>query len=84
MIKIVPDPPHPNSLHALEDTLIQAADYVLCALTVAHQSALLLPRTPGSIMMLTIMHELETARALVDTAITQVQRFDEPTKPTLH
>ena len=84
MIKIVPDPPHPNSHHAREDTLIQAADYVRCAQTVAQQSAMLLPRTPGSIMMLTIMHELETARALVDTALTQVQRFDEPTKPTLH
>jgi hypothetical protein len=32
MLKIVPDPPHNH--HSLEDTLIQAADYALCAQTV--------------------------------------------------
>jgi hypothetical protein len=32
MLKIVPDPPHNH--HSLEDTLIQAVDYALCAQTV--------------------------------------------------
>ena len=39
MLKIVPDPPHNH--HSLEDTLIQATEYALCAVTVAHQAVLL-------------------------------------------
>jgi len=74
MLKIVPDPPHPeHSPQDLEDTLIQASEYVLCALTVAHQSVLLQPKSPGSIMMLTVMHEMEAARTLVETALAQLQ-----------
>jgi len=44
MLKIVPDPPH--NAHSLEDTLIQATDYALCAATVVHQAMLLQPRCP--------------------------------------
>ena len=36
MLKVVPDPPH--NTHSLEDTLIQATDYALCAATVVHQA----------------------------------------------
>ena len=47
MLKIVPDPPH--HIHTLEDTLIQATDYALCAATVAHQALQLQPKSPASI-----------------------------------
>lgn len=70
MLKIVPDPPH--HVLSLEDTLIQAADYA-CAETVVHQAMLLQPKSPASILMMTSMHELETLRALLESAIAQVQ-----------
>lgn len=71
MLKIVPDPPH--HVLSLEDTLIQATDYALCAETVVHQAMLLQPKSPASILMMTSMHELETLRALLESAIAQVQ-----------
>ncbi|MFJ4113194.1 MULTISPECIES: hypothetical protein [Pseudomonas] len=80
MLKIVPDPPH-TSL-SLEDTLIQATDYALCAHTVAHQALLLQPKSPVSILMMATMHELETLRVLLETALVQVQLPAEPR--TLH
>ncbi|MNC40283.1 hypothetical protein D3C75_889780 [compost metagenome] len=79
MLKIVPDPPHDN--RSLEDTLIQAADYALCATTVVHQ-ALLHPKSPVSILMMTSLHEMEALRVLLESALIQVQM---PTGPrTLH
>lgn len=48
MLKIVPDPPHNH--HSLEDTIIQATEYALCAQTVAHQAVLLHPKSPVSIL----------------------------------
>ncbi|WMY86945.1 hypothetical protein QR297_08845 [Pseudomonas shirazica] len=80
MLKIVPDPPQ-NTL-CLEDTLIQATDYALCAATVVHQAMLLQPKSPASILMMTSMHELETLRALLESALVQVQMPTEPR--TLH
>ncbi|WP_406820763.1 hypothetical protein ACJA3S_02765 [Pseudomonas sp. KnCO4] len=80
MLKIVPDPPH--DIHALEDTLIQATDYALCAATVVRQAMLLQPKSPASILMMTSMHELETLRALLESALVQVQMPAEPR--TLH
>ncbi|PVZ43052.1 hypothetical protein [Pseudomonas sp. CC120222-01a] len=80
MLKIVPDPPH-TSL-SLEDTLIQATDYALCAQTVAHQAILLQPKSPASILIMATMHELETLRMLLETALIQVQIPAEPR--TLH
>ncbi|WEK33045.1 MAG: hypothetical protein P0Y58_12945 [Candidatus Pseudomonas phytovorans] len=71
MLKIVPDPPH-KSL-CLEDTLIEATDYALCAATVVHQAMLLQPKSPASILMMTSMHELETLRALLESALVQLQ-----------
>ncbi|MFJ9992262.1 hypothetical protein ACIQSO_16115 [Pseudomonas putida] len=49
MLKIVPDPPRNH--HSLEDTLIQATEYALFALTVAQQAVRLQPRSHGSILM---------------------------------
>ena len=76
MLKIVPDPPH--TLQTLEDTLIQATDYALCAATVVHQAMLLQPKSPASILMMASMHELETLRALLESALVQLQVPSEP------
>ena len=76
MLKVVPDPPH--NPHSLEDTLIQATDYALCAATVVHQALLLQPKSPASILMMTSMHELEVLRTLLESALVQVQMPAEP------
>ncbi|MFJ4454682.1 hypothetical protein ACIP1G_12450 [Pseudomonas sp. NPDC089392] len=76
MLKVVPDPPH--NPHSLEDTLIQASDYALCAATVVHQTLLLQPKSPASILMMTSMHELEALRVLLESALIQVQMPTEP------
>ncbi|MBH3345538.1 hypothetical protein I5O09_17495 [Pseudomonas parafulva] len=76
MPKIVPDPPH--HIHSLEDTLIQATDHALCAATVAHQALLLQPKSPASILIMTSLHELETLRALLESALVHVQKPKEP------
>ncbi|GLO11732.1 hypothetical protein PPUJ20028_03130 [Pseudomonas putida] len=76
MLKIAPDPP--RNPHSLEDTLIQATDYALCGVTVVHQAMLLQPKSPASILMMTSMHELETLRALLESALIQVQMPAEP------
>lgn len=71
MLKIVPDPP--RNAHSLEDTLTQAADHARCAATVVHQVLVLQPRSPASILMMTTMHEREALRALLESALIQVQ-----------
>ncbi|CAM4060544.1 hypothetical protein CCOS865_02628 [Pseudomonas reidholzensis] len=71
MLKIVPDPPH--NPHSLEDTLLQATEYALCAQTVAHQAIMLQPRSPVAVLMMAVTHELETLRILLESALTQVQ-----------
>lgn len=76
MLKIVPDPPH--HIHSLEDTLIQASDHALCAATVAHQALLLQPKSPASILIMTSLHELETLRVLLESALVHVQKPKEP------
>ncbi|HEK1011342.1 TPA: hypothetical protein SMP92_004662 [Pseudomonas putida] len=76
MLKIVPDPPH--NPYSLEDTLIQATDYALCAQTVAQQAIQLQPKSPVSILMMATMHELEALRVLLETALIQVQMPAEP------
>lgn len=80
MLKIVPDPPH--HMLTLEDTLIQATDYALCAATVAHQALLLQPKSPASILMMTSVHEMEALRALLESALIQIQMPAQPR--TLH
>ncbi|MCG8294109.1 hypothetical protein [Pseudomonas entomophila] len=80
MLKIVPDPPH--NPHSLEDTLIQATEYALCALTVAHQAVLAQPKFPATILMMASMHEVESLRVLLESALIQVQMPKAP--QTLH
>ncbi|WAC00448.1 hypothetical protein OSW16_12675 [Pseudomonas putida] len=80
MLKIVPDPPH--TPHTLEDTLMMAADYALCAEAVAQQAMVMHPKSPCSLLIMTSMHELETLRKLLEVALVQVQMPTEPR--TLH
>ncbi|MFJ3077812.1 MULTISPECIES: hypothetical protein [Pseudomonas] len=75
MLKIVPDPPH---IHTFEDTLIQAADYALCAQTVIHQALQLQPKSPASILMMASMHEVEALRVMLESMLIQVQMPAEP------
>ena len=66
MLKLVPDPPFSTeSPHHLEDTLIQAAEYVFCALSVGHHAISTLPKSPATIMTLAVMHEVEAVRSLL-------------------
>ncbi|WP_449431106.1 hypothetical protein [Pseudomonas putida] len=76
MLKIVPDPPHP--LHSLEDTILMAADYALCAEAVAQQAIMMQPRSPSSVLIMASMHELETLRRLLESALAQIQRPAAP------
>lgn len=76
MLKIVPDPPH--NLHSLEDTLMMAADYALCAEAVAQQAMLMQPKSPSSLLIMTSIHELKTLRKLLEVALAQVQMPSEP------
>ncbi|WP_345774557.1 hypothetical protein [Pseudomonas entomophila] len=47
MLKIVPDPPIPTEIpHSLEEILLQTAEYLLCALAINTQSALLTLGSP--------------------------------------
>lgn len=71
MLKIVPDPPH--NPHSLEDTLMIAADYAVCAEAVAQQAALMQPRSPATLLIMTTMHELDGLRKLIESALAQVQ-----------
>ncbi|MFJ4352256.1 hypothetical protein ACIPZ5_15310 [Pseudomonas sp. NPDC089428] len=80
MLKIVPDPPH--LLHSLEDTLMMAADYALCAEAVAQQAMLMQPKSPVSLLIMTSMHELDSLRRLLETALAQIQTPADP--QTLH
>ncbi|WP_085676057.1 MULTISPECIES: hypothetical protein [unclassified Pseudomonas] len=80
MLKIVPDPPY--NPHSLEDTLMMAADYALCAEVVAQQAMLMQPKSPVSLLIMTSMHELDTLRKLLESALVQIQKPADP--QTLH
>jgi hypothetical protein len=84
MRKMVPDPPH--SSVALQDALVQTSEYVICALSVARQSVQLNPTSPNSIVMQAVVHEMEAAYALVESALVQLQmQAHLPAEPrTLH
>lgn len=75
MLKIVPDPPisPQKAPHSLEDSLVQASEYLVCALTVAQQAVLQNPSPGGQVLTLATLHEIEAARALVEGALSQVQ-----------
>ncbi len=70
MLKIVPDPPPTPA--TLEDTLTLAADYALCAEAVAQQALLLQPRSPAAPLIMASMHELESLRRLLESALLQI------------
>ncbi|KNX77362.1 hypothetical protein DA83_01575 [Pseudomonas sp. 250J] len=85
MLKIAPDPlPSTESPHLLEDTLFQAYEYVMCALAVAHQLFSHLPKSPATLVMLTMMHELDATRMLLESALAQLQMSERPPSYTLH
>lgn len=76
MLKMVPDPPH--TLHSLEDTLIQAAEYAVCALAISQQAMLMQPKSPAAVLMMATNHELESLRSLLESALIQAQTPNEP------
>ncbi|EKT4480151.1 hypothetical protein QEM02_000198 [Pseudomonas putida] len=76
MLKMVPDPPH--TLHSLEDTLIQAAEYAVCALAISQQAMLMQPKSPTAVLMMATTHELESLRSLLESALIQAQTPNEP------
>jgi hypothetical protein len=76
MLKIVPDPPH--NPHSLEDTIMMASDYALCAEAVAQQAMLMQPRSPASLLIMASMHELEALRRLLESALVQIQQPANP------
>ncbi|TLP59044.1 MULTISPECIES: hypothetical protein [Pseudomonas] len=76
MLKIVPDPPH--NCHSLEDTLIQATEYAMCAQAVVHQAVQIAPKSPATALMLTSAHELGALRSLLESALIQLQFFKAP------
>ncbi|MFP3445608.1 hypothetical protein [Pseudomonas sp. SIMBA_067] len=76
MLKMVPDPPH--TLHSLEDTLIQAAEYAACALAISQQAMLMQPKSPAAVLMMATTHELESLRSLLESALIQAQTPNEP------
>ena len=78
MLKIVPDPPHNH--HSLEDTIIQATEYALYAQIVAQQAVSMHPKSPASVLMMASMHELESLRVLLESALIQIQ-MQMPAQP---
>ncbi|MDF9617702.1 hypothetical protein P5705_08625 [Pseudomonas entomophila] len=75
MLKIVPDPPlHDKyTTHTLEDLLVQISEYLVCALTVSQQTVLLHAKPPSQVLTLAAMHEIDSARTLVEVALSRVQ-----------
>ncbi|SER57498.1 hypothetical protein SAMN05216230_109158 [Pseudomonas soli] len=56
----------------------------MCALAVAHQSFNHLPKSPATLVMLTMMHELDTTRTLLESALAQLHMSTRPPSYTLH
>ena len=52
------------------------------ALAVAQQSVALISRSPGSMLVLAALHEMEAVRTLLDSALAQLQMTTQ--SPTLH
>ncbi|MFJ4349339.1 hypothetical protein ACIPZ5_00385 [Pseudomonas sp. NPDC089428] len=85
MLKMVPDPPFtPDASHYLEDTLVEATEYLLCGLAVAQQAVTTLPKSPATVMTLSMIHEMEAVRTLLESAIAQVQLKRPRQVHTLH
>lgn len=75
MRKMVPDPPYSfgDAPHQIEDLLVQIAEYLVCALTAAQHAAMIHTKPPGQVMALTAVHEIDSARSLVEMALSRVQ-----------
>lgn len=74
MLKIVPDPPRfKNPPQTLEDTLVQAAEYPVCALTAAQQAAHQMTEPGDQVLTMAVMHEIDAAHDLVELALGKVQ-----------
>jgi len=85
MLKIVPDPPQTtDSPHVLEDTLVNATEYLMCALAVALHAFSTLPKSPATMMLLTVVHELDAARTLLESALAQVHMSARAQVDTRH
>ncbi|MCF1489832.1 hypothetical protein LZ838_21005 [Pseudomonas sp. AA27] len=56
----------------------------MCALAVAHQSFSHLPKSLATLVMLTMMHELDATRMLLESALAQLQMSERPPSYTLH
>ncbi|WP_442112231.1 hypothetical protein [Pseudomonas sp. NUPR-001] len=72
MLKIVPDPPI-HTHHTLEDILVQISEYLVCALTVSHQTVLLHSCASCQALSLAALHEIDNAHRLVELALSKVQ-----------
>lgn len=59
-------------------------EHALCGLAVAHQSLTYLPRSPATIMLMTVTHELEALRTLLECVLAQLQRRARPSDHRLH
>lgn len=73
MLKIVPDPPLSGKDHSLEELLLQTSEHLVCALTVAQQTVLLHAKPTEQVMTLAVMHEIDSARSMVELALSKVQ-----------
>ncbi|EKT4521836.1 hypothetical protein QEM13_001046 [Pseudomonas putida] len=69
MRTIVPAPP----LHSLENTLLIVSEHLECAFTVAQQMARLDPKPPTHALHVTVMHEIDAARSLVELTLSLAQ-----------
>ncbi|MFJ4384875.1 hypothetical protein ACI2KG_01370 [Pseudomonas sp. NPDC089407] len=79
MLKMVPDPPH--TPHSLEDTIVQSAEYAVCALAISQQVLLLQPKSPAAILTMAAIHELESLRYLLESALVLVKMPNQPRTP---
>ena len=88
MRKTVPDPPTSSleSSVVLQDTLVQASEHVICAISIASQAVMLNPASHSSKIMRAVIHEMATIRALLDEATMLAQMREKlPVEPrTLH
>ncbi|MBK5001263.1 hypothetical protein IAE37_003539 [Pseudomonas sp. S31] len=88
MRKIVPDPPATSleSSVALQDTLVQASEHVICAISIASQSVMLNPVSHSSKIMRAVIHEMAAVRAHLEEATMHAQMCEQlPDEPrTLH
>ena len=74
MLKIVPDPPFNTTPtnQSPEDLLVQTAEYLACALTVAQQTTPLHSCLTGQRLTRFAAHEIHRARPPIELALSKV------------